>query len=248
MFGILSLQLLVTLVIMALCMFGGSIFKVSVYDIAIAMEGPGMLIASCVLNMVLVLILASGNLRRKTPWNFILLFLFTIAEGFMLGVVSAFSEVNRSKHWPAHRSWSMVGFETSNRPSSKRSLSWQVDDVFFAVGICAVVCFSLVIFAMQTKWDFTVCGGALFVCLINFIMFGIMAAIFPDYIVNQVYCSLGALLFSIYLIFDMQMIMGGKHKYSTSPEEYIFAALSLYLDVINVFLHILKTVATAKKN
>ena len=242
MFGILSLQLLITLAIMALCMFEESMYR-------IARESPEMLIAACVVNIVLVLILACcGKLRRKTPWNFILLFLFTITEGFMLGVVSAFSEVNRSKHWPAHRSWSMVGFETSNRPSSKRSLSWQVDDVLIAVSICAVVCFSLVIFAMQTKWDFTVCGGALFVCLINFIMFGIMAAIFPDYIVNQVYCSLGALLFSIYLIFDMQMIMGGKHKYSTSPEEYIFAALSLYLDVINVFLHILKTVATAKKN
>ena len=35
------------------------------------------------------------------------------------------------------------------------------------------------------------------------------------------------------------MMMGGKHKYALSPEEYIFAALNLYLDIINLFLYIL---------
>ena len=42
-----------------------------------------------------------------------------------------------------------------------------------------------------------------------------------------------------YLVFDTQMMLGGKHKYSLSPEEYIFAALNLYLDIINMFLFIL---------
>nr|XP_027231734.1 protein lifeguard 2-like [Penaeus vannamei] len=31
----------------------------------------------------------SGNLRRKTPWNYIALSVFTICEGFLLGVASA---------------------------------------------------------------------------------------------------------------------------------------------------------------
>ena len=45
-----------------------------------------------------------------------------------------------------------------------------------------------------------------------------------------------------YLVFDTQLMMGGKHKYSISPEEYIFAALNLYLDIINLFLFILTIV------
>ena len=44
-----------------------------------------------------------------------------------------------------------------------------------------------------------------------------------------------------------QMMMGGSHKYSVSPEEYIFAAIAIYLDIINIFLYILKLVAAAKK-
>ena len=34
-------------------------------------------------------------------------------------------------------------------------------------------------------------------------------------------------------------MLGGKHKYSLSPEEYIFAALNLYLDIINLFMYLL---------
>lgn len=61
-----------------------------------------------------------------------------------------------------------------------------------------------------------------------------------------VYASIGALLFSIYLIYDTQMMLGGKHKYSISPEEYIFAALTLYIDIINIFLYILTIIGVAR--
>ncbi|CAG2111655.1 unnamed protein product [Medioppia subpectinata] len=39
-----------------------------------------------------------------------------------------------------------------------------------------------------------------------------------------------------YLVVDTQMIMGGNHKLQVSSEEYIFAALTLYLDMINIFI------------
>lgn len=41
-------------------------------------------------------------------------------------------------------------------------------------------------------------------------------------------------------------MMGGKHKYSISPEEYIFAALNLYLDIVNIFLYILTIIGAMK--
>ena len=43
------------------------------------------------------------------------------------------------------------------------------------------------------------------------------------------------------------MMMGGNHKFSISPEEYIFAAIAIYLDIINIFLYILRIVGAAKK-
>ena len=60
------------------------------------------------------------------------------------------------------------------------------------------------------------------------------------------YASAGALIFSFYIIYDTQMMMGGAHKYSVSPEEYIFAALNLYLDIINLFMYILMIFGSSK--
>jgi len=58
--------------------------------------------------------------------------------------------------------------------------------------------------------------------------------------------SAGALIFSLYIIYDTQMMMGGKHKYSLSPEEYIFAALNIYLDVVQLFMYILMLVGIGR--
>ena len=40
------------------------------------------------------------------------------------------------------------------------------------------------------------------------------------------------------LVFDTQMLMGGK-KYELSPEEHIYAALNIYLDIVQLFLILL---------
>ena len=49
-----------------------------------------------------------------------------------------------------------------------------------------------------------------------------------------------------YLVYDTQIMMGGGKMYSISPEEYIFAALNLYLDIVNLFLYILQLISAAR--
>ncbi|KAJ0178100.1 hypothetical protein K1T71_005923 [Dendrolimus kikuchii] len=122
-----------------------------------------------------------------------------------------------------------------------------INAVMMAVGITAAVCLALTLFAFQTKWDFTGMGGALLCAAVILMLFGIIAIFLPkNQIVTLVYASLGALIFSLYLVYDTQLMMGGKHKYSVSPEEYIFAALNLYLDIVNIFLYILTIISAAK--
>jgi protein lifeguard len=36
------------------------------------------------------------------------------------------------------------------------------------------------------------------------------------------------------------MLMGGAHKFSVAPDEYVFGAIAIYLDVVNLFLHLLQ--------
>lgn len=53
--------------------------------------------------------------------------------------------------------------------------------------------------------------------------------------IELVFAAAGALLFCGFIIYDTHLLM---HK--LSPEEYILAAINLYLDIINLFLHLLR--------
>lgn len=65
--------------------------------------------------------------------------------------------------------------------------------------------------------------------------------------INLIYASLGAVLFSFYIVYDTQLIVGGQHKkHEYSIDDYAFAALSLYMDVINLFLMILSLFGSRK--
>ncbi|KAI3383692.1 hypothetical protein SNEBB_006542 [Seison nebaliae] len=111
--------------------------------------------------------------------------------------------------------------------------------VLIAAGSTAAITLALTFFAFQTKYDFTGFGPYLFVATICLMLFGLFCGIFRNNYANIAYGALGALLFSIYLVYDTQLIIGGKHKYSISPEEYIMAALNLYIDIAYIFMSIL---------
>lgn len=126
---------------------------------------------------------------------------------------------------------------------------FDVDAILIAVGITAGVTFGLTVFAFQTKIDFTACGGCLCAMLMMLFMAGIFLAIFGTSKITMIaYGTAGALIFSLYIIYDTQMMMGGKHKYALDPEEYIFAALNIYLDVVNLFLYILMIVGATSSD
>ncbi|XP_064463726.1 protein lifeguard 2-like [Ornithodoros turicata] len=208
-YGILLVQLAITTALIALFIFEPNVK-------AFSRANPGLYIAAMVVTFVLMLVLACcEGVRRSFPVNLILLFIFTLCEGFLLGTVSSY---------------------------------YKADEVIIAVGICAVVCLALTLFAFQTKWDFTALSGILFVCAIVFMCFGFLMIFFHNDVVRLVYACIGALLFSVYLVFDTQLMLGGNHKYSVSPEEYIFASLSLYVDIVNLFLMILQIVGYANRD
>ncbi|KAM3873364.1 glutamate receptor, ionotropic, N-methyl D-aspartate-associated protein 1b (glutamate binding) [Diretmus argenteus] len=123
---------------------------------------------------------------------------------------------------------------------------YDTDIVIIAVGVTAIVCFTVVIFSLQSKYDFTSCSGVLFVCLIILLLFGVLCIFIRDRILHLVYASLGALLFTCFLAVDTQLLLGNK-ELALSPEEYVFAALNLYLDIINIFLYILQIFGKARR-
>uniref|UniRef100_A0A6P7GGG1 Protein lifeguard 1-like n=1 Tax=Diabrotica virgifera virgifera TaxID=50390 RepID=A0A6P7GGG1_DIAVI len=167
----------------------------------------GLYLISVLLVFVTLIALSCyGELRRRAPYNYIALMIFTLAESLCLACIASY---------------------------------YEIDGVAIAVGITAGVCLGLTLFAFQTKWDFTMMGGILYVSLLIFVLSLFIAIFLRGRTLHLVLAALGTLLFSVYLVYDTQLMMGGKHKYSLSPEEYVFAAINLYLDVSNLFMFIL---------
>ncbi len=50
----------------------------------------------------------------------------------------------------------------------------------------------------------------------------------------------GPFLSRRFIVYDVQLLMGGHHQCRISPDEYVLATISIYLDVINLFLYILR--------
>ncbi|CAB1326512.1 unnamed protein product [Coregonus sp. 'balchen'] len=110
--------------------------------------------------------------------------------------------------------------------------------VVIAMGATVAISFTIIIFSAQTRVDFTLCNGIMLVLAVDLLMFSFFCCFFYSNVLQIVYGSLGALLFSLFLAIDCQLVMG-RQKYALDPEEYVFAALILYLDIINIFLYLL---------
>ncbi|XP_017902923.1 PREDICTED: bax inhibitor 1-like isoform X2 [Capra hircus] len=134
--------------------------------------------------VIFIVLACCGKLRRQVPANYILLGLFTVLQGLLLGTVSVF---------------------------------YNAEEVLWATGATALVTLSLSLFALQTKW------------------------------LHLLYAGLGTVIFSLYLVMDVQLMVGGRHHHSDlDPEEYVFAALNIYMDIINLFLFILQLIGMGR--
>ena len=117
--------------------------------------------------------------------------------------------------------------------------------VLSCAGLSMLIVFGLTMYACFTKTDFTMMGGFLFSCSIVLIFLGIIGLFFRSYFYQMFLNSLGVLLMSVYLIFDTQLVIG-KNSQLIKLDDYILGALNIYLDIINIFLKILRSLGQKK--
>jgi FtsH-binding integral membrane protein len=115
--------------------------------------------------------------------------------------------------------------------------------VLQAILLTAGIFIALTLFACQTKYDFVSWQPYLFGALWFLIIFGFMASFFRSSTTELIYSGAAALIFSGYILVDTQLIMRHYHV-----EEEIAAAISLYLDIINLFLAILRILNSQNNN
>ncbi|KAG7466949.1 hypothetical protein MATL_G00147770 [Megalops atlanticus] len=172
---------------------------------------PGVYWASYAVYVVTYIVLACcKGPRRRFPWNVILLTIFTLAMSYMTGTIASYHSTKA---------------------------------VFLALGITMIVCILVTIFCFQTKVDITKCNGLLCILAMVLIVTGIITAIVLafDYVpwLQMLYAAIGAIVFTVFLVYHTQLLIGNR-KHAISPEEYVYAALSIYVDIILIFLSVLQ--------
>lgn len=215
-YGLLTVQLLVTVVVASFFVRGG-------HDLDWLRSHEWLLWLSVFMTLSSICVMACcEQVCRTYPTNYIFLFVFTFFEAVMIGFIS------------------MV-------------FTWQ--SLLLCAGITALVFFGLTLYAFYSQVDFTGYAPYLFAALLVLCVFGLVLAILPSFGLSvgtsmALYDLLGLLIFSFYIVFDTQLMLGehGGHRYQFSIDDYVFAALNLYMDILNIFLHLISLLGERNDN
>lgn len=174
-------------------------------------SGDSYMIGAVVLGLVTYMILICvDSARRSFPWNFLLLSVLTLCFGLIAAIFSA-------------------RFDTVT--------------VMSAFGTTALATLMIMLLAKYSTFDVTTCGCglcilALFHMFLSLMLIIILVPMGYASTASLIIAGLGAMLVSFYLLFDLQLIMGGR-SIELSPEEYILGAVLVYIDIINLFQYML---------
>jgi FtsH-binding integral membrane protein len=212
-YGILSIQLLVTALFVAAASVESSpLFRFFHYNGAnypSPLANMLVMIAGVISFIVCIMITCCTGMARSVPTNYYLLSIFTICEAYLVGYITSF----------------YTGYS-----------------VLYVALLTLSLTLTLTIYACTTKTDFTGCGALLWVlgwglfCMSAFTALWYWGKV-PQF--TRVSISVAAIvIYGFYLIYDTQLIMGGG-KYALTLDDYVLAALVIYIDIVVLFIRIL---------
>ena len=199
-YGILSIQLLITTIFCIFSMTSSSFQKFFISNIGLFWLTIFLII------IIPFIIICCPNVMRKTPINYIILFIFTFSESYIVGFICSY---------------------------------YSAKIVFMATFMTFTMVFTLTIYAITTKNDFTMQGGLLFILGSVFALFIIFGFFTNNKIFHVILSLAGVILFSFYLIYDTQLIIGNR-KELIEVDDYILGSFILYTDIIYIFTRLLQ--------
>jgi len=178
---------------------------------------PTLIVAIVFSFITMIMLSCYTSFARTVPTNYILLSVFTLCESYMVAWTTSYYDPKYA---------------------------------VIAGALTASLTFALTIYACTTKTDFTYCGGLLFIlgwafCAFGFMMILLKMNLLTTSVSFTIYCIFGVILYGIYLIYDTQLIVGGK-RYELSMDDYVIGAMMIYLDIIIIFLKILQMLGNKK--
>jgi FtsH-binding integral membrane protein len=122
-------------------------------------------------------------------------------------------------------------------------IKYDPQDVFIAACATAAVVIGLFIYALNVEIDFGWWIGFWIGSLFGMLALGILSIFYYSRWVMLAWSALMVLVFSAYILIDLYMIIG-QDGGGFSKDDYIVAALMLYIDIMRLFLEILRLVGS----
>lgn len=118
--------------------------------------------------------------------------------------------------------------------------------VALALLLTIVTTLAITFYACTTKTDFSLCRMGLYVLFSQMFVIGLIAVLFRIKALYTFYTFGMTFMVGIYLVYDTQLILG-KLGMGYSVDDYIFATLEIYMDIIRLFLLILRILANSSR-
>ncbi|XP_020660556.3 protein lifeguard 3 [Pogona vitticeps] len=207
-YSIISVQLLLTVGIIAIFTFVEPVSSFVRRNIAVYYVSYAVFLVT-----YLVLVCCEGP-RRRFPWNLILLFVFTLAMGFMTGCIASVY-------------------------STKAVLLAMLITAIVAI-VVTLFCFQTKVDFTSCTGLFCVLG---IVVMVTGIITAIVLSFKYIYWLHMLYAAIGAIAFTLFLAYDTQLVIGNR-KHTMSPEEYVYGALRIYTDIVYIFTFLLQIIGS----
>ena len=111
-----------------------------------------------------------------------------------------------------------------------------------ALALTIITTLVITFYACTTKTDISYYRMGIYIVFSQVFMIGLIAMLFRIDALYTAYTFLMTIVIGLYLVYDTQLIMG-KFGVAYSVDDYIFATLEIYMDIIRLFLLILRIVA-----
>jgi len=164
----------------------------------------------------------------KNPWFMLLTLIGSFGS---LGLV----------YWKRHNhptNLYMLGLFTSVESVALGTLVSFLDQtiVLKAIIVTAFIFLGLTLFTLQSKYDFSHMGTWLYWSLLILVGTGLVQMFFPyNHLFELAYSIVGCFVFSGYVIYDTWLL-----QRRLSPDDWVLANVSLYLDIVNLFISVLR--------
>lgn len=120
--------------------------------------------------------------------------------------------------------------------------SFNVEYIWIAFASTVGLVVVLGVFACQTRYDFSGAGPYLLVFIMLLFVFGFfggysitLAGDWQNGGRGLLFISIAMLVFSFYVVYDVQLVLGGKHRLQFGVDDYAAATLSLFCDFLVLF-------------